>query len=126
MLTLYDFMDSGNGYKVRLLLAQLLHNAWKFSAASAPARIAVTGEHAGGHCRIHIRDNGIGFDTRYAHKLFEPLQRLHAAEQGAGHGLGLAIAQRIANRHGGTITGVSQSGDGATFTVDLPGHEGSP
>lgn len=110
----------GDERLLRLLLAQLLHNAWKFSAAATPARIAVTGGTAGTRSRISIRDNGIGFDMRYAHKLFEPLQRLHATEQGAGHGLGLAIAQRIAGRHGGFITGASQGGDGATFTVELP------
>jgi signal transduction histidine kinase len=110
----------GDERLLRLMLAQLLHNAWKFSAAAAVTRIEVTGERGGGSCRFSIRDRGIGFDARYAHKLFEPLQRLHGAEEGAGHGLGLAIAQRIATRHGGSIAGVSQIGDGATFTVELP------
>ncbi|MFC5578812.1 ATP-binding protein [Lysobacter niabensis] len=110
----------GDERLLRLMLVQLLNNAWKFSAASAVTRIEVTGERGDGTCRFSIRDSGIGYDVRYAHKLFEPLQRLHAAEEGAGHGLGLAIAQRIATRHGGTIAGVSQIGDGAAFTVELP------
>ena len=115
----------GDERLLRLLLAQLLGNAWKFSAASAPARIEVSGDRDGERCRFSIRDNGIGFDVRYAHKLYEPLQRLHGVEEGAGHGLGLAIAQRIASRHGGIITAVSQSGDGATFTVELPDSRGA-
>jgi signal transduction histidine kinase len=110
----------GDERLLRLMLTQLLHNAWKFSAARAVTRIEVSGDRGDGKCRFSIHDSGIGFDVRYAHKLFEPLQRLHGAEEGAGHGLGLAIAQRIATRHGGTIAGASQIGDGATFTVELP------
>lgn len=110
----------GDERLLRGMLDRLLHNAWKFSGAGSPVRIEVTGGGADGRLRIAIRDHGIGFDPRYTHKLFEPLQRLHTAEEGGGHGLGLAIAQRIASRHGGTITGFSRPGDGATFTVELP------
>jgi signal transduction histidine kinase len=110
----------GDERLLRRLLVQLLHNAWKFSAGAAATRIEVSGSNESGRSRIVIRDFGIGFDPQYAGKLFEPLQRLHSAEQGAGHGLGLAIAQRIASRHGGFITAVSQPGDGAVFTVELP------
>jgi signal transduction histidine kinase len=110
----------GDERLLRLLFTQLLHNAWKFSATAAATRIEITGDGEAGRRRFVIRDAGIGFDPRYAGKLFEPLQRLHGAEQGAGHGLGLAIARRIAERHGGCITAVSQPGDGAAFTVDLP------
>lgn len=67
-----------------------------------------------------MRDDGIGFDTRYAHKLFEPFQRLHGPGQGGGHGLGLAIAQRIVERHGGRISADSRPDGGATFIVELP------
>ena len=67
-----------------------------------------------------MRDEGIGFDTRYAHKMFEPFQRLHGNDQGAGHGLGLTIAQRIAERHGGRISADSRPEGGATFIVELP------
>lgn len=111
----------GDERMLRQLLAELLHNAWKFSAAAAQTRIDVSARSAGGRLVLTIRDEGIGFDPRYLGKLFQPLQRLHAVEQGAGHGLGLAIAQRIAERHGGRITAASQTGDGALFTVDLPG-----
>lgn len=110
----------GDERQLRQLLAQLLHNAWKFSAAAAATRIEVSGERADGRLRLSVRDAGIGFDPRYQDKLFEPLQRLHDAAQGAGHGLGLAIARCIARRHGGDITATSQPGDGARFTVNLP------
>jgi signal transduction histidine kinase len=110
----------GDERLLRLLLTQLLHNAWKFSRSQPVARIEVTGCRDAGSCRVAVRDWGIGFDPQYAGRLFQPLQRLHTAEQGAGHGLGLAIAQRIALRHGGRITAISQPGDGAIFTVELP------
>jgi signal transduction histidine kinase len=117
---------SGDERLLRQLLAELLHNAWKFSAGAPQTRIEVGGRQDGGRLVLTVRDAGVGFDPRYAGKLFEPLQRLHGAEQGAGHGLGLAIARRIAERHGGRITAISQPGDGASFTVDLPDAGGTP
>lgn len=110
----------GDERLLRLLLTQLLRNAWTFCATAPVTRIEVTGTRDGDRLRFAIRDNGIGFDPRYAGKMFEPLQRLHSAEQGAGHGLGLAIARRVAHRHGGDITAISQPGDGAEFIVELP------
>lgn len=111
----------GDERLLRQMLSRLLHNAWKFSATRPVTRIEVSGHHAQGRSVLVIRDHGIGFDPRYGDKLFQPLQRLHSVEEGAGHGLGLAIAQCIATRHGGRIAATSQHGDGATFTVDLPG-----
>lgn len=113
----------GDERLLKLMLTQLLHNAWKFSGDADPIRIEVRGERAGDRQTLVVRDHGIGFDPRYTHKLFTPLQRLHGPEQGAGHGLGLAIAERILQRHGGRITADSQPGDGATFTVELPAAE---
>ncbi len=109
----------GDERLLRQLLAELLHNAWKFSDP-ANTRIDVGGARESGRLVVQVRDAGIGFDPRYQGKLFQPLQRLHVAEQGAGHGLGLAIAQRIAERHGGRISAASRPGDGAIFTVELP------
>ena len=110
----------GDERLLRQMLVELLHNAWKFSAPLPTTRIEVSGERGIDRLWLTIRDAGIGFDPRYAGKLFEPLQRLHGVEQGAGHGLGLAIARCIAERHGGRITAASQPGDGASFTVELP------
>lgn len=113
----------GDERLLKSLLTQLLHNAWKFTPAGEPVRIEVGGGIDQGRARLVVRDHGSGFDPRYAHKLFEPLQRLHAIEQGGGHGLGLAIARRIVERHGGSIAADSRPGDGAVFIVELPAPE---
>lgn len=110
----------GDEHLLKQMLTQLMGNAWKFSRARDVTRIEVSGQRAGDRLRLSVHDEGIGFDTRYAHKLFEPFQRLHGSDQGGGHGLGLAIAQRIAERHGGHITADSQPDTGATFIVELP------
>jgi signal transduction histidine kinase len=67
-----------------------------------------------------IRDQGIGFDMQHADKLFQPFQRLHGPEQAAGSGMGLTIAQRIVERHGGHLWAQSQPDAGATFFLELP------
>ena len=110
----------GDERLLKQLLTHVMGNAWKFSRARDCASIDVEGERVGDILRLTVRDAGIGFDANYTHKLFEPFQRLHGVEQGGGHGLGLAIAQRIAQRHGGGITGQSPPGGGATFVVELP------
>ena len=115
----------GDERLLRRLLDHLLANAWQFAKPDAPVHVEVLGEYDGGCLRLTVRDRGIGFDPRYAHKLFEPLQRLHGPEEGARHGLGLATALCIAQRHGGTITADSRPGDGARFTVELPQAEGT-
>ena len=110
----------GDERLLRQLVAALLDNAWKFSRASGTVRVRVEGVREGDRLRVAVRDHGCGFDMRYAGKLFAPFQRLHGPDQGAGHGLGLAVAQRIAERHGGRIAAESAPGEGATFHLDLP------
>ncbi|RPE80134.1 PAS domain S-box-containing protein [Vulcaniibacterium tengchongense] len=110
----------GDERLLKLLLSQLMGNAWKFSRGRDPIRIEVTGEHVDGRLRLEVRDQGVGFDMRYAHKLFEPFQRLHGPDQGGGHGLGLAIAKRIVERHRGRLHAHSQPDAGSVFTVELP------
>lgn len=128
----------GDERLLKLMLNQLMHNAWKFTCersaarhaaaqASAqpagepePVRIEVFGERSGDRLVLSIRDQGTGFDMRYAHKLFEPFQRLHGPDQGGGHGLGLAIAWRVVERHRGQLRAHSQPDAGSTFTVELP------
>lgn len=110
----------GDERLLKQLLGHLMGNAWKFSRERDVTRIEVGGQRDGDALRLTVRDAGIGFDPRYAHKLFEPFQRLHGPDQGGGHGLGLAIAQRIAERHGGHISADSGPDGGATFIVELP------
>jgi PAS domain S-box-containing protein len=109
----------GDEHALKRLLAALLHNAWKFSRERDSVRIEVSGTREGDMLRIQVRDHGIGYDPRYADKLFQPFQRLHGAAEGAGNGLGLAIAKRIVDRHGGRISAHSEPGIGSTFTIEL-------
>lgn len=108
---------------VRLLadmLENLLGNAWKFSAKRAGARIEF-GSQAGpqGQPVYYVRDNGAGFDPAYVSKLFMPFQRLHAAHEFAGTGIGLAIVRKIVSRHGGRVWAESGQGEGAVFYFTL-------
>ncbi|MGY0799761.1 PAS domain-containing sensor histidine kinase [Lysobacter sp. A286] len=113
-------MAHGDEHLLKLLLVQLLHNAWKFSRDQPAVWIEVTGRVQGETLELHVRDHGGGFDEHYAHKLFEPFQRLHGPDDGGGHGLGLAIAHRVVDRHGGRIQAQSEPGAGATFHLELP------
>ena len=106
--------------QLKQLFDQLLHNAWKFSAARESVRIAVDADHGGDVVHVHVRDHGSGFDPRHAGRVFDPFQRLHGPDDGGGHGIGLAVAQRIASRLGGRISADSTPGEGSVFHVDLP------
>ena len=100
----------------RVLLENLLGNAWKFTARTAAARVAFGREASGAY---FVRDNGAGFDMEYAAKLFAPFQRLHSVEEFPGTGIGLATVQRVVARHGGRIWAESRPGHGATFRFTL-------
>ncbi|MBN9417338.1 MAG: hypothetical protein J0I12_17965 [Candidatus Eremiobacteraeota bacterium] len=100
---------------LRTVWEQLLDNAWKFTGQQAEARIAV----GGGPQRFWVRDNGVGYDPRYAEHLFAPFQRLHR-EAFPGRGIGLATAARIVSWLGGEIWAESSPGAGATFYFRLP------
>jgi len=106
---------TGDAGMVRILMTNLLDNAWKFTRPKTPAVIAVGSEMVAGENRIFVRDNGVGFDMIYAHKLFGAFQRLHSQSEFPGEGIGLAAAQRIVNRHGGRIWAEGAMGEGATF-----------
>jgi signal transduction histidine kinase len=110
----------GDERLLKSMLTQLLRNAWTFSRDRDHVHIELDGEQCGGRLHVRVRDHGCGFDMQYAHKLFEPFQRLHGSEHGGGHGLGLAIAHCIAQRHGGSIRAASQPGIGSEFTLELP------
>jgi len=105
----------GDANLVRILVGNLISNAWKFTRNEPRAMISVGSETLGGETRIFVRDNGVGFDMIYAHKLFGAFQRLHSQSEFTGEGIGLAAAQRIVNRHGGRIWAEGVVGEGAAF-----------
>ncbi len=111
---------------VRQVWVNLLGNAVKYTRPrGAEASVDVTGEVAMGEVVYTVRDNGVGFDSRYADKLFTVFQRLHTASEFEGTGVGLALVARIVRRHGGWIRAESTVGEGATFTFALPKERGS-
>lgn len=99
-------------------LESLLHNAWKFTRGREPARIEL-GVQPGNPPVYFVRDNGVGFDMRYAARLFRPFQRLHSQREFEGLGLGLAGAHRIIRRHGGRIWTEAAPDRGACFNFTL-------
>jgi hypothetical protein len=104
---------------LKILLQNLLANAWKFTTKKAAARIEFGKTSVDGAEAFYVRDDGAGFDSKYADKLFIPFQRLHSAAEFEGSGIGLAIVQRIVNRHGGRVWAEGEPGRGATFYFTL-------
>ena len=104
---------------LRVLMQNLLDNAWKFTRRQARARVEVGQRQQGGERVFYVRDNGVGFDMTYAAKLFGVFQRLHAVRDFEGSGVGLATAQRIVRRHGGRIWAEAEIGKGAVFYFTL-------
>lgn len=104
---------------IRILLENLLGNAWKFSRGEALACIEFGCSRQGMEVIYHVRDNGAGFDMRYSAQLFTPFHRLHSDREFEGSGIGLATVQRIIHRHGGRIWAESEPGHGATFYFTL-------
>jgi PAS domain S-box-containing protein len=105
---------------VRVLLANLIGNAWKFTAKCERATIEFGAQQFDGADAFFVRDNGAGFDVEHADKLFAPFQRLHSDREFPGTGIGLAIAQRVVHRHGGRIWARAAVNSGATFYFTLP------
>ena len=116
--------SQGDAALLRQVWFQLLTNALKFSGRQSPPVIQIRAETRGPQTVYSVRDNGVGFDMQYAHKLFGVFQRLHRAEEFPGTGVGLAIAQRIIHRHGGKIWAEAAPNLGATFSFTV--NSGSP
>jgi PAS domain S-box-containing protein len=113
----------GDPALLRLVLRNLFSNALKYSRGRPDARIVVSGEVQGAEVFYHVRDNGAGFDMKYADRLFGVFQRLHTADQFEGTGIGLANVRRIVNRHGGSTGAEGVVGQGAEFFFSLPRSE---
>jgi signal transduction histidine kinase len=110
----------GDPTLLAIAFENLLSNAWKFTRGRTDPRIDVDTALAGEDIVVIVRDNGVGFDMRQAHRLGVPFQRLHADEPFEGLGIGLASTRRIIERHGGRLWAESVPGQGATFYVSLP------
>ncbi len=102
------------------LLENLLSNAWKFTSKCTDAKIEFGMEGIGPETVFFVKDNGAGFDMNYANKLFGVFQRLHSPNEFPGIGIGLALVQRIVNRHGGKIWAEGEVNKGAVFNFTLP------
>lgn len=109
----------GDELLLRVALTNLLGNAWKFTTKNQTARIEVGAARNNGATTYYVRDDGAGFDMRYADKMFGAFQRLHSTSEFDGTGIGLATVQRIINRHGGHIEAEGIPGKGATFSFTL-------
>ena len=103
---------------LRIALENLLGNAFKFTRPRARGQVDVGAEVIGEEKRYFVRDNGVGFDTEHAGKLFRPFERLHVADF-EGTGIGLAIVRRVVEHHGGRVWAESTTGQGATFYFTL-------
>ena len=108
-------MIRGEPFLLQEVMDNLMSNAWKYSAGRDPAVIEVGAEHRHGTTVYFVRDNGVGFKMEDAANLFQIFKRLPGTEAFQGHGVGLAMVQRIIRRHGGRVWAESAAGQGATF-----------
>lgn len=114
-----DLRTHGDRALLRAALGNLLENAWKFTSKVPDAHIAFGSRQENGQNVFFVRDDGAGFDPKYADKLFTPFQRLHRSDEFRGTGIGLATVHRAIRRHGGRIWAEGAEDEGATFYFTL-------
>lgn len=112
----------GDANQLRQVFQNLLSNAIEYSGQEPP-RIHVSAERDGAKWILSVRDEGIGIDPDHADRIFEVFESLHTNDEHAGTGIGLALCERIVERHGGDIWVESTPGEGSTFSVTLPDPE---
>ena len=117
---------AGDATLLRLVLANLIGNAFKFSRNRSHPRVEIGARREGSEVTCYVKDNGAGFDMRFKDKLFGVFQRLHHVEEFEGTGVGLALAQRIIDRHDGRIWAEGKLNEGATFYFALPNAAPAP
>ena len=110
----------GDRALIRQVMQNLIGNALKYSSKKDAPVVRISSDADNTNITFRVQDNGAGFDMKYAEKLFGVFQRLHKTSEFEGTGVGLAIVQRIINKHGGTITAVAEPGNGATFSFSIP------
>ncbi|RYG10904.1 MAG: GHKL domain-containing protein, partial [Burkholderiales bacterium] len=122
-----DMVAHGDPALIRVVMENLLANAWKFTSQSAKPHIDVSCyKTAAGEVVFFVRDNGAGFDMAYADKLFTAFQRLHSVSEFPGTGVGLATVGRVIARHGGQVWTEAEPGRGATFFFTFPNTRVEP
>jgi light-regulated signal transduction histidine kinase (bacteriophytochrome) len=114
-----DIIVSGDARLLKIVMINLLDNAWKYSSGKSEALIEFGVDKSGSFPIYYVRDNGVGFDMNDVDKLFRNFTRLHNPSQFAGTGIGLATVQRVICRHGGRIWAEAAVGVGATFFFTL-------
>jgi PAS domain S-box-containing protein len=114
-----DAFCIGDPHLLRVVLENLMGNAWKYSAKRTTAEIEFGSNGTGDEQAFYVRDNGTGFNMSVADKLFMPFQRMHNGDEFSGHGIGLATVERIIKRHGGRVWAEGEPGKGATFYFTL-------
>ena len=118
-----DVSAVGDKELLRVVLQNLLGNAFKFTSQQPHARVQFGRTEHASRAAIFVRDNGVGFDMNYADRLFRPFDRLHSESEFSGTGIGLATVQRVIARHGGRVWAQGAIGDGATFYFTLPSDD---
>jgi len=114
-----NLTTEGDPHLLRIILTNLLSNAWKYTSKRKGAQVEFGLDPNDSGQVFYVRDNGAGFDPTYAHKLFKAFQRLHSPEEFDGTGIGLALVQRIVNKHGGNVWAQGEVGRGATFYFSM-------